>query len=247
MRQNFLFVLASTALGVLLVRFVPAALAADFGQAGKPSAQAAGQSPDSSEERRMVVLRLEKSNEGEVWELTFLDLPDKADQVRARVGDTTMIEKIKAWKGVRLTVETSPDVSDRAVEETLHAMVKAGIQNIFIVGPYVLHRDRIYYMPSQDTGVSEPEVVVDKEQLKQLAAAPDLREQIYRWPDGRRSLMLQLLIDATGKVVEIRAGGVFSLSSDVRAKVTGTIKVATPAHRGTEPVPGVAMVRIDVP
>lgn len=248
MKKNLVLICIIAAVGVtalsFLVRTETTALAAQRAQTGKPVAQGAEQNPGSLEERRLVVLRLGKNSEGEIWEASFLDLPDNASEVRTKLGDTGLIAKIKAWGGTRVTVETSPDVSSRAVEETLLAMAKAGIQNIFIVGPYIFHGGRLYFTPSQDTGVSEPELAVDKEQLRELALACGLMDKAYQWPNGKKALIFELLIDEAGKLVGMRLGT--PLDPKIEANLAPAIRVVAPARRGTGPVPGVAMVRIDV-
>ena len=180
---------------------------------------------------------------GEVWEVTFLNLPETATEVRAGLGDAALLQRIKAWGG-HLTVEASPDVAGRAVEDTLLALTKAGIQNLLIVAPYRLHDGRIYYLPSGDTGISAPEVVVDKQDLKALAEAAGLAEYASQWTDGKKVLMIWFFIDQAGKPVEITVAGA-PMAPDIQAKIMRIVKVTTPAKRGTDPVPGVATVRID--
>lgn len=131
------------------------------------------------------------------------------------------------------------------MEDTLLALAKAGIQELVIVAPYRLHDGKIYYLPSGDTGVSAPEVVVDKQELKALAEAAGLAQFAYQWPDGKKSLMIWFFIDQEGKPVEVTGTGA-PIAPDIRAKIIRIIKVTTPAKRGTDPVPGVATVRIDV-
>jgi hypothetical protein len=50
--------------------------------------------------------------------------------VRGRVGDTSLLAKIKQFTSALMTVEPSPEASEHAVEETIAVLYKAGIENI---------------------------------------------------------------------------------------------------------------------
>jgi hypothetical protein len=249
MKRNLILICLSAAAGVIalsfLVRAESTTLAAESAQTGKPVAKGTEQNPSSPEIRRWVVLRVDKSSQGEIWDASFLDLPDTASEVRTKLGDKTLIAKIKEWGGSLVTVESSPDVSSGAVEETVLAIYKAGIQDIHIVGrPFIFYAGRFYYQPSSDTGVSEPELVVDKERLRELAIASGLTDKAFQRPDGRSVLFFEFLIDEAGKLVRMRLGT--PLDPKVEANLAPAIRVVTPARRGNDPVPGVAVVRIDV-
>jgi len=245
MRTKLLLVSVTTvAVSIVAAAVFPAngtARAAEAVQAGNQAPKAA-QNAEPPEERHWAVLRVGKNREGEIWEVSLLNLPDSATEVRAKLGDPALIQRIKTWGGL-LTVETSPDVPGRAVEDTLLLLAKAGIENIHIVAPYLLHQGRIYYMPSSDTGVSAPELAIDKERLKELATANGL---VHEWSDGKKAVLIQVPIDQAGKPVAIITVPRMSLLPAVEAKIIGTLKVAAPAKRGTEPVRGVATVRIEM-
>ena len=191
------------------------------------------------------MLRLGRNNDGPIWEVTFVDLLDNSSEVRARLGDAALVEKIKSWAGTRVTVETSPDVSSQAAEATLLALIKAGIESFHVIGPYVVQGRRIYYMSSQDNGITDPELVIDRAMLREVAREYGLMEKAYRWPDGRRTLAIQFLIDESGKIAEILWGR-SPFTADLQAKISAHVRVTKPAHRGVDAIPGVAMIRIDI-
>jgi len=235
-----ILLLVSLSAATMAVSVKRAGWASEFFQAVKQAPKAA-QNAEPQEERHWAVLRVGRNKEGEIWEVSLLNLPDSATDVQAKLGDPTLIQRIKTWGGL-LTVEASPDVPGRAVEDTLLALAKAGIEDIHIVAPYLLHHGKIYYMQSSDTGVSPPELVVDRERLKELATANGL---VYE-SSGKKVVLIQVPIDQTGKPVAIVTLPKVPLLPGVEAKIMGTLKVVAPARRGSEPVPGVAIVRIEI-
>lgn len=229
---------------LILISCVVAAYA---GFAANTVTKPTGETPQARQRKdRQVILRVARNNEGVAWEATFLSMSEVADQVQTRPGDAKLMGKIKSWGAKVIAVESSPDVASEDVEGTLLALWDAGIEKVQVVGPYILSRGKIYYEASVETGVSEPDVAVDKDLLRKFVRANSLSKGVYRWPDGRKTLLLQFLIDENGALVETRCPGT-PLSPKLQTQISDLIKISAPAHRGAKTVAGVASLSLNLP
>lgn len=207
------------------------------------SAVAWQQNPDSE---RSVILRVGKDNKGDLWEASFLQLPTDSTEVRGRVGDMSLLMKIKQFTSFPVTVEPSPEASEQEVEETIAALYKAGIENLHMLGPYFADTGRLYYFGSTEKGITAPKLGLDREKLHRIAVASGVREKILSMSTGEKWLGYHLLLDEMGRLVKIRQNPPPPPQFPELEKALAEAKVLAPGRRGQEPVRSVVFVMIDL-
>jgi hypothetical protein len=206
----------------------------------------AGQQNSERESKRLLVLRVGKDNQGDLWDASFLQIPGDTTEVRGRVGDASLLAKMKQFGSVQVTVEPSPEASEHAVEETIAALYSAGIENINMLGPYFPYGGRLYYFESTERGITAPQLAIDRQELRRLAVASGAREKMPAVPGGEKILGYYLLFDETGRLVAIRQIPPAPPQFPEIEKVLAATKVLSPGRRDQKPVRYVTLVMINL-
>jgi hypothetical protein len=210
---------------------------------GTMSAHAWQQNPDSE---RFVILRVDKDNKGDFWRASFIDMQTESKEVRGSVGDVSLLVKIKQFTTVSVTVESSAEVSEQALVETVAALHKAGIGNIHMLGPYFADAGRVYYYGSTLTGVTAPKLGVDRQALQKIAAALGVREKVPSMSMEEKFLGYFVLLDETGTIIKIKQIPPPPPQFPELETALAEAKVLAPGKRGELPVRSVVFVMVDL-
>ncbi len=207
--------------------------------------ECAGQQKSDPADERMLVLRVVSGNQGEGWEVSFLEASGDTIEVHGKIGDPSLLARIKSFAGVPIAVEPSPDASEKAVEETVAALDMAGIKTIHLLGSDFAYAGRLYHFASKERGITGPQLDIDREKLRQLAIALGVREKIAVGPDGEKRLGYFVFVDETGKLVKIEQLPPTPPFSAIENVLTGT-RVLAAGRRGQEPVRSVVFVPVSL-
>jgi TonB family protein len=168
---------------------------------------------------------------------------DKAGQLqnpRASMNKDALMEKLLQTEAT-ISIAIPSETPFQVAEAVLKELVRKGVQNIQLLGPYALHQDQLFYItreaftPAALDAVSPAVLALDANRLKALAVASGVQEIPSR-------LIYFIYVNEAGKVL-----GLNQVLGPPIAPVEEELlrtPVIAPGQRGANPVPVRMVVEI---